>query len=277
MFTSRIVPVAAIVAALTAGLTVPALSADPAGQAVAVNPAANASGAGGARTLATNGAIYTGDVVTTDAAGEAQLKFRDDTRMVVGPNSELTIDRFVYVGPATAKQVTLNAGRGVFRFITGNSPKPAYLIDTPVATITVRGSHTDFILPGDGTMGIVYYTDPGEKGDHGLYVCDKPELRKDGDRRRRCVNMVNECAFVVFTAGEDPHWVMNAYDRTAMMDKIPFAFRQGGLAPGFHVNSGACNSRRFPGPSHANGSGGSPPGSRPPRFPGQGHDGGNIP
>ena len=137
----RIVAMVAMIATV-AGLA-PALAADPAGEAIAVTPAAAASGAAGSRTLATHGSVYMGDLVTTDAGGQAQLKFRDDTRMIVGPNSQLTIDKFVYAGDGTAKQVTFEATRGVFRFITGNSPKPAYLIDTPVATIGARGSHGD--------------------------------------------------------------------------------------------------------------------------------------
>ena len=178
----RIVAAAAVL--VTVGSLAPALAADPAGEAVAVTPAAAASGAAGSRTLATHGSVFMGDLVTTDAGGQAQLKFLDDTRMVVGPNSQLTIDKFVYAGGGTAKQVTFEATRGVFRFITGNSPKSAYLIDTPVATIGARGSHGDFILPGDGTLSVVFYSENGVAPDeHGLYVCDKPDNRPPHLRR----------------------------------------------------------------------------------------------
>ncbi len=235
---------ALLLAALTlATLALPQFSsAQPAGQAVAVDQSAAASGAVGARELAANAPVFMGDEITTDDTGLAQLLFRDDTRMVVGPNSKLTVDRFVFSGETAASEVALGAARGAFRFITGNSPKSAYLIDTPAATIGVRGSRADILVPGDGTVGVVSY-DEGDGDNKGLYVCDKPELRSDGDQRRRCVELVRGCSLVVFTAGEDPEWVVNAYDRTTIMDEVPFAFRQSGLMPDFQVDSDSCEVR----------------------------------
>jgi hypothetical protein len=241
----RVATLVAVIATV-AGLA-PALAAEPAGEAVAVTPAASASGAAGARTLATHGSVFMGDLVTTDAGGQAQLRFRDDTRMVVGPNSELTIDKFVYAGQGTAKQVTFEATRGVFRFITGNSPKSAYLIDTPVATIGARGSHGDIILPGDGTLSVVYYSEHGVEPDaHGLYVCDKPSTG-----RRHCVELTRECSFVTFAAGQElPDFTTNAYERARKMDAIGFAFNRGIVGDEFRVNSGPCNSREYFQPSN---------------------------
>ncbi len=235
----RTVVAAAVV--LTAAGFAPALAADPAGTAVAVTPAAAANGATGARTLAVNGPVFMGDVVKTDTGSLAQLRFRDDTRMVVGPDSELTIDSFVLADQTTARKVTLNATRGVFRFITGNSPKPAYVIDTPIATIGVRGSHTDFVLPGDGTLSVVFYTDSGVAPEFngGIYVCDKP----GPGERRRCVNFTKECTFVTFASGKDPVFEQNAYDRAKKMDAIGFAFNRGIVGDDFRVNSGPCDSR----------------------------------
>ena len=39
-----------------------------------------------------------GDLVTTGSKGQVQLGFIDNTRMVIGPRSKLTIDRFVFKG-----------------------------------------------------------------------------------------------------------------------------------------------------------------------------------
>ncbi|HEY5081755.1 MAG TPA: FecR domain-containing protein [Bauldia sp.] len=41
--------------------------------------------------------------------------------------------------------------RGAFRFLTGGSPKDAYSINTPMATIAVRG--TEFDLDVEGQTG----------------------------------------------------------------------------------------------------------------------------
>jgi hypothetical protein len=75
-----------------------------------------------------------GDVVATSARGSAQIRFVDNTKLVVGPNSQVTIDSFVFQG-RSAKNFSLEAAQGTFRFITGVSAKNAYSIKTPSATI----------------------------------------------------------------------------------------------------------------------------------------------
>jgi hypothetical protein len=83
--------------------------------------------------------VFSGDHIITDAVGLVQMKFRDDTKLIVGPNSMMIIDAFVFNNDNTARQVSINAMRGAFRFITGKSSKDAYSITTPTATLAVRG------------------------------------------------------------------------------------------------------------------------------------------
>ncbi len=93
-----------------------------------------------------------GDKVQTGPGGEAQIQFKDATKLVVGPNSSMTIDAFVFDESNTARKVTMNATKGAFRFITGSSAKQAYTINTPTATIGVRGTRFDFTVAGNGEM-----------------------------------------------------------------------------------------------------------------------------
>jgi hypothetical protein len=51
----------------------------------------------------------------------------------------MIIDAFVFNNDNTARQVSINAVRGAFRFIIGKSSKDAYSITTPTATLAVRG------------------------------------------------------------------------------------------------------------------------------------------
>ena len=44
----------------------------------------------------------------------------------------------------------LNLAKGAFRFITGVAAKPAYVIHTPTASITVRGMIFDVYVQADG-------------------------------------------------------------------------------------------------------------------------------
>ena len=120
-----------------APLTAPAV-ADPSGIVIAVVQATEADGQTGKRLVTQNGPVYSGDHITTGPGGQAQIRFRDNTKLVVGPDSMMVIDAFIFEGD-TARKISINAVRGAFRFIAGKSPKDAYSITTPTATIGVRG------------------------------------------------------------------------------------------------------------------------------------------
>ncbi|HEX9904779.1 MAG TPA: FecR domain-containing protein [Propylenella sp.] len=85
------------------------------------------------------GAVFMGDEIVAGSKGLAQIRFIDDTRLVIGPNSRLKIDTFVFNPDNTAQRVTINALKGTFRFISGRSPPSAYSIRTPTSTIGIRG------------------------------------------------------------------------------------------------------------------------------------------
>lgn len=116
-----------------------AAALEPSGHAVRVNPAVNATGPGGERLIVLQGAVFMGDEIVANPNGLAQIKFIDNTRIVIGPNSRLTIDTFVFNPDNTAREVTINMIKGSFRFISGNSPSGAYKFRTPTMVIGVRG------------------------------------------------------------------------------------------------------------------------------------------
>ena len=68
----------------------------PSGQALAVVQSTSASGPGGKRVLAATKPVFSGDRITTGKSGEVQIRFEDNTRLVVGPNSSVLIDKFVF-------------------------------------------------------------------------------------------------------------------------------------------------------------------------------------
>jgi hypothetical protein len=104
-----------------------------------VDPAVNASGLTGSRLLVLEGAVFMGDEIVAQPQGLAQIRFIDNTRIIIGPNSRLRIDTFIFNPDYTAKNVTITAIKGVFRFISGKSADGAYQIRTPTMTIGVRG------------------------------------------------------------------------------------------------------------------------------------------
>lgn len=129
---------------------------DPSGETVGVNPDAQANGVTGMRVVEIKGPIFTGDTITTDTRGQVQILFVDDTKFVVGANSKVTIDAFVFDADKTAQDVSITAVKGAFRFITGNSPKQNYLIRTPTMTIGVRGTSLDLsVRAGTGESIVI--------------------------------------------------------------------------------------------------------------------------
>ena len=116
--------------------------------AAGVVPAATGE-LGGTRVTILQGAqLEEGQLIVTDTGGEVQVTFLDNTRMVIGPNSSLQIDRILMRNDGTFSSFAVNALGGTFRFITGNSPSDAYRVTTPAGTISVRGTKWDLtVLP----------------------------------------------------------------------------------------------------------------------------------
>ena len=108
------------------------------GQATSVKPQAEGTH-GGKRTLATGGNIYSKETVQTGETGQADLQFRDQSNLSVGPKSSVRLDKFVYDPNTSAGSVAIQATRGSFRFVTGSQGKGSYQIKTPYGTLGVRG------------------------------------------------------------------------------------------------------------------------------------------
>src|SRR5215470_10248362 len=63
--------------------------------------------------------VYHEELVRTGPSGGTALQFLDTTRLQVGANSSLVLDRYVF-DPDNAKgEAIMGFGTGVFRFITG--------------------------------------------------------------------------------------------------------------------------------------------------------------
>ena len=118
-------------------------------------------------------AVFRNESVSTGDDSHAKLVFVDETNLAIGPKARVTLDRFVYAGTQTYAKATIGLAVGTFRFTTGNSQKKAYEIDTPVATIGVRGTILDILsLKGRTTVTLV----EGE-----ATVCTRGAGRKCGE------------------------------------------------------------------------------------------------
>jgi hypothetical protein len=135
----HIVPLAALALAAVAN------SAD-AQERVGVNSAVNPDVSGAppgapSRRLVIGGDVLFKEHITTNSQGQTQVLFLDKSAMTVAPNSEITIDEFVYDPTTGTGKLALSAVHGVFRFIGGKLSKNenAVSMSTPQGSLSVRG------------------------------------------------------------------------------------------------------------------------------------------
>ena len=92
------------------------------------------------------------DVVAASTNSNLQVLLLDETVFTVGPNSLLTIDKFVYNPKKRKNSMTATVQKGMFRFMSGNiskSKRPKVSVNTPVATLGVRGTIVEGLVGVD--------------------------------------------------------------------------------------------------------------------------------
>ena len=90
-------------------------------------------------------ALETGDTIVTGTSGSVQVALADGGLIAVRPNSQLKIDDYAYAGkPDDSKNKSIfSLGKGTFRSITGaigQNNKETYRVNTPTATMGIRGT-----------------------------------------------------------------------------------------------------------------------------------------
>ncbi len=88
-------------------------------------------------------ALLEGDTLRTGADGRLGVVLRDDTRVSLGPETEIRIDRFVFAPAQGQLALVLKMARGIAAYVSGKIAKlspDAVRVETPVAIVGVRGS-----------------------------------------------------------------------------------------------------------------------------------------
>jgi hypothetical protein len=115
------------------------------------------------RALQRRSPLYEHDSVITTKDGSGEISFVDGSVVSLNPDSEFKVDSYKYKksAPAEDKSV-MTLVKGGFRTITGAIPKDnpdAYKINTPVATIGVRGTQYATVL--SPTKGLLLKIEKG--------------------------------------------------------------------------------------------------------------------
>jgi hypothetical protein len=111
-------------------------SAQQIGSANSVKPDASGSVSG---TLSSGSGVHANENIKTGDQGQAGLHFNDQSKLHVGPSSNVRLDKFVYDPNKGTKGIVLDATKGAFRFSTGAQGRGDTKIKTPYGSLGVRG------------------------------------------------------------------------------------------------------------------------------------------
>jgi hypothetical protein len=87
--------------------------------------------------------VYEADTLRTGADGKLGLTLKDDTRLSLGPSSEIRLDRFAYAPAEGRLGFVLKVVRGMAAYVSGRIAKlapDAVRLETPAAIVGVRGT-----------------------------------------------------------------------------------------------------------------------------------------
>ena len=119
----------------------PSWSATEVGVTSPVLPNAHGTPPGGATRIMQIGLdVVSNEQVTTGPKGKLQLLFLDGSALTLGPNSDVTIDTFVYDPDSRTGQLAMSTTKGLFRLVGGRISKTRPItLKTPNAVIGIRG------------------------------------------------------------------------------------------------------------------------------------------
>ena len=97
--------------------------------------------------------VYLGDVVQTAADGRVGINFTDGTSFNLSSNARIALNEFVYDPNGKANSTLFNLTKGTFTFVAGKIATTGDMkIDTPVATLGIRGTTPHVEISDDGTV-----------------------------------------------------------------------------------------------------------------------------
>ena len=91
--------------------------------------------------------VFETDSLRTCADGRIGVTLNDDTRISLGPNSEMRLDRFAYAPAEGNLGLAIKLVRGVAAYVSGRIAKlspDSIRLETPAAIVGVRGTSLAF-------------------------------------------------------------------------------------------------------------------------------------
>lgn len=193
------------------------------------------------RRLSPRDPVFTSERIEAAIDSHGELRLNDNSKVIVGENSSISLDDFV-TGSGGFSSGSIKVAKGAFRFITGNSPKGAFTVETPVSTIGVRGTIFDVYVRNGETRVVLFN---GE-----VEVCSASN----------CIVTNNACDVVEVSGGEAREAdYLRSNGRAADAEPYDLTVGQGRFRVGWRAPTLLCDARAALDPARG-------PNRRPPTF-----------
>jgi hypothetical protein len=97
--------------------------------------------------------IYLGDIVATGGNAKVGITFADGTAFDLSSNARMVMTEFIYDPNSKSNSTLLSLTKGTFTFVAGKIAKSGDMkVDTPVATMGIRGTTPRVEISDDGTV-----------------------------------------------------------------------------------------------------------------------------
>src|SRR3984885_912966 len=128
--------------------------------------------------------VYLGDVVQTGTDGRLGINFTDGTAFNLSSNARMALTEFVYDPNGKSNSSLLSLTKGTFTFVAGKIAKTGDMkVDTPVATVGIRGTTPHIEISDDGTVKFATLIEEGKsdltKKKPGARAAQQPEQKTD--------------------------------------------------------------------------------------------------
>jgi len=109
--------------------------------------------AGGSAQAKVGDLVYKGDVVSTAADSAVGIIFSDGAAFNLASNARMVLNEFVFDPKGTSNSTLFSLTKGTFTFVAGKVARTGDMkIDTPVATMGIRGTTSHVEIHDDGTV-----------------------------------------------------------------------------------------------------------------------------
>jgi hypothetical protein len=101
-----------------------------------------------------DGVVYQELLETLQKSGML-VKFNDGSKLTLGADSKVMVDAFVYEPGNAGSKALISLPTGALRYVTGAMPKGQTTIDTPTATMVLRGTNVKVLSEDGHTLLVV--------------------------------------------------------------------------------------------------------------------------